>query len=327
MAVLVAFPYAAKAQNYFQVDAKPDSNHIRIGEQVNINLSARVELGALKGAAFKVIFPIVPDSFNHIEVVDKGALDTSKSTDAVSFFSRTITVTSFDSGRWEIPPMKFEVFSITDGSYDSVFTEPFFLDVNTVQVDTTKAFKPIKNVEEVPFNLLDFLKDYWWAILIGVGVIGGIIALVIWNNKRKNKPVEVPKKPEITPYQLAMNGLMKLKQDQAWIHTDSKTYYTTLTDVLRLYFEQQFKIAALEQTSAELLQNIKPVTVLNQQKDQLRALLTLSDLAKFAKFEPTPQELEDSLQKAIGIVEWTKAAAQNAEAKENAGDNPEQNNN
>lgn len=292
-------------QDYFKVKATPDTTQIRIGEPIKVELTAKVMLYALKGANLKVVFPNLPDSLNHIEITDRTPLDTSGSNEQQKLFKQVITLTSFDSGRWEMPPMKFEVFSVTDGSYDSVFTEPFFIDVNTVPVDTTKAFKPIKALRTVGWNLL----DYWPYLLACLALSAAIVLyFVFWHKKRKPAVVAAPPKPSKSPYQLAMEQLELLEKEKPW-NSDVKLYYTQLTDVLRQYFEQQFHIAALEQTSAELMQNIKPVTVLNQQRDKLQSILTLADLAKFAKLQPSPQEHEDCLRKAIAVVEWTKPSA------------------
>lgn len=302
---------AQQYEDYFQVKAVPDTTKIRLGEQVKISVTAKVMLYALKGANLKVVFPNLPDSINHLEIVSRSPLDTAGSNEQQKLWKQTITLTSFDSGRWELPPMKFEVFSVTDGSYDSVFTEPIAIDVNTVAVDTTKAFKPIKPLRRVAWNLL----DYWpWLLGILLLVTAVVLYFVYWR-KRKPAPKPPPAKPAKSPYEVAMDELAQLGKDKPW-NTDVKLYYTQLTDVLRQYFEQQFHIAALEQTSAELMQNIKPVTVLNQQRDKLQSILTLADLAKFAKLQPSPQEHEDCLQKAIAVVEWTKPAATATPASE-----------
>jgi hypothetical protein len=291
-------------QDYFKVRAIPDTTQIRIGEPIKVTITAKVMIYALKGANLKVVFPNLPDSLNHIEIVERTPLDTSGSNEQQKLFSQIITLTSFDSGRWEMPPMKFEVFSVTDGSYDSVFTEPFFIDVTTVAVDTTKAFKPIKALRSVGWNILDY-----WPYLLGALLLSAAIVLyfVFWHKKRK-PVVAAPPKPSKPPYQLAMEQLEQLEKEKPW-NSDVKLYYTQLTDILRQYFEQQFHIAALEQTSAELMQNIKPVTVLNQQRDKLQTILTVADLAKFAKLQPSPQEHEDCIRKAIALVEWTKPSA------------------
>jgi hypothetical protein len=291
-------------QDYFQVKAVPDTTQIRIGESVKISVTAKVMIYALKGASIKVVFPNLPDSLNHLEIVERTPLDTTGTDANQKIWKQTITLTSFDSGRWELPPMKFEVFSVTDGSYDSVFTDPIFIDVTTVAVDTTKAFKPIKPLRSVAWNILDY-----WPYLLAALVLAILIVFyfVFWR-RRKPKAAPAPPKPSKLPYQLAMEQLEQIGKEKPW-NTDVKLYYTQLTDILRQYFEQQFHIAALEQTSAELLQNIKPVTILNQQRDKLQAILVVADLAKFAKLQPSPQEHEDCLQKAIAIVEWTKATA------------------
>lgn len=292
-------------QDYFKVKAIPDTTQIRIGEPVRLEVTAKVMIYALKGANLKVVFPNLPDSLNHIEIVDHTPLDTSGSNEQQKLFKQIITLTSFDSGRWEMPPMKFEVFSVTDGSYDSVFTEPFFIDVNTVPVDTTKAFKPIKALRTVGWNIL----DYWPYLLACLALSAAIVLyFVFWHKKRKPAVAPPPAKPAKAPYQLAMEQLELLEKEKPW-NSDVKLYYTQLTDILRQYFEQQFHIAALEQTSEELMQNIKPVTVLNQQRDKLQSILTVADLAKFAKLQPSPQEHEDCLRKAIAVVEWTKPSA------------------
>lgn len=288
--------------DYFKVTARPDTTSIRIGEPVKIGITARVVIRSLKGANIKVVFPNLPDSVNHIEVVERSPLDTTGSNEDEKYWKQVLTVTSFDSGRWELPPMKFEVFSVSDGSYDSVFTDPIFIDVNTVPVDTTKAFKPIKPLRTVAWNILDYWP-YLLALLLLVTVV--TLYFAYWRKKPKAKPA--PAAPSKTPFEIAMEQLQQLEKEKPW-NTDVKLYYTQLTDVLRHYFEQQFHIAALEQTTAELLQNIKPVTVLNQQREKIQHILTLADLAKFAKLQPAPHEHEDCLQKAIAVVEWTKRA-------------------
>jgi hypothetical protein len=69
----------------------------------------------------------------------------------------------------------------------------------------------------------------------------------------------------------------------------------------------------MEQTSDELLENIKPVTRLNQQRNNLQYILQTADLAKFAKLQPQPEEHESCMKKAYEIIEWTKPAPEKEE--------------
>jgi hypothetical protein len=316
----VLCPFRSFAQNNIEVRAQADTDRLRIGEQLKLELSATVDVNRLKEAGLQLAFPSLPDSFAHWEVVDRSKVDTSGSA-REQLFRQVITLTSFDSGHWEIPSLKFELQAAA-GAVDSAFTAPIGIDVDNVAVDTTKAFKPIKGVRTVPINLweaiLDFLKEYWPFIVSGLVLLGLIIGWIIYMRKR---PVKAPAPPPVSleaPFDKAVRQLKELGAEKVWQQGNVKEYYTRLTDVLRSYFEEQFGIAALEQTSAELLQNIKPVTILNQQREKLRGLLSLADLAKFAKLQPTPEEHEDSLQKALEIVEWTKPAAKPAESEQAA---------
>ncbi|WP_143309856.1 hypothetical protein [Chitinophaga vietnamensis] len=296
-------PVGVMAQNQPQVSASTDTTSIRIGEQFKLHLSATVPAGQLKDT--RIQFPQLPDSLDHFEVVSRSALDTSGN-EKLKVLAQTITLTSFDSGHWALPPLKFE--AIINGNSDSIIAPAISMDVNTVSVDTTKAFKPIKSVQAVPWSIW----DYWPYMAIGAAAVLLILAL-IWFLRKPKKKAPVVVTPTVSPYELAWRELRSLKEEQLWQKGDIKQYYTRLTDILRTYFEHEFGIAALEQTSEELLQNIKPITKINQQRDKLRALLAIADLAKFAKLQPTADEHEDCMRKAEEILEWTKPKAPAAE--------------
>lgn len=290
------------AQAQVQVSARTDTDRIQIGEQVKLILSASIP----NQGAGNIVFPQLPDSFSHFEVVSRTNLDTANANGG-KVLQQTLVITSFDSGRWDIPSLKFDV--VSNGTItDSAFTEMLLVDVGSPEVDTTKAFKPIKAVRAVPWNFW----DYWLYFAIGIsGILIGI-GLIVYFRSRPKKTVIIPSAPVVPPYEVALLALEQIKQEKLWQQGDVKSYYTRITDVLRSYFEQQFNIPALEQTSEELLQHIKPVTILNQQRDRLRDLLTVADLAKFAKLTPTAEEHERALTQAFEIVEWTKPAVEKA---------------
>jgi len=300
----VLSPLSSMAQQPgVRVVASTDTSNIRIGEQVKLRLSATVD----QPAGITVVFPQLPDSMEHWEVVSRLKPDTTGDNNR-KIFSQTIILTSFDSGHWEIPAFRFDVVQNTAGTTDSAFTVPLGIDVGTIEVDTTKAFKPIKSVKGVGWNFW----DYWLYFAIGIsGILIGIGLIVYFRSKPKKVLVK-PVVPLISPYEAALKQLQQLRAEKVWQQGDVKQYYTRLTDTLRTYLEEQFNIPALEQTSEELLQHIKPVTILNQQRDKLRSLLTLADLAKFAKLHPSPDEHEAAIQQAIEIVEWTKPSAAKA---------------
>ncbi|PSL22558.1 hypothetical protein [Chitinophaga ginsengisoli] len=301
----VLAPFISSAQQQIDVKAQADTDRIRLGEQVKLHLSA-----SMPPQGMNVVFPQIPDSFGHFEVVRRSPLDTTAQGNT-KLLGQTIVLTSFDSGRWDIPALRFDL--VSGGNItDSAFTGPLSIDVNTVEVDTTKAFKPIKGVRTVGWSFW----DYWLYFAIGITVALVGVGLFVYFRSRPKKVVPPPVVAVVPPYEIALQQLEQLKSEKVWQSGNIKQYYTRLTDILRTYFEHQFNIPALEQTSEELLQHIKPVTILNQQRDKLRALLSLADLAKFAKMTPSPEEHEGAMQHAQEIVAWTKPAVEKAVAAE-----------
>ncbi len=293
------FPLVLRAQTAPEVHAGVDTASIRIGEQIKLRLTATIP--ANQFGTTKIGFPVLPDSLDHFEVVSRGKIDTSGD-QQLKVMAQTIVLTSFDSGHWDIPPMRFDVQQTSNNAVlDTLFSAPVGIDVGTVAVDTTKAFRPIKTVQTAPWRIWDYGMEIAGGILLVLIIIG-----IIWFIRTRKKVVPDKPTPTVTPYELAMQQLSSLKAEEVWQRGDVKMYYTRLTDILRTYFEHQFGIAALEQTTEELLNNIKPVTKLNQQRDKLRQLLTIADLAKFAKMQPTAEEHEACMRQTEEILEWTR---------------------
>lgn len=301
---LVAEPLFA--QQGPAVSASVDSTAIRIGEQFHLRLEAS---GLGQGG---LVWAELPDTFNHFQVVARGPVDTLANQDRV-LYRQDITLTGFDSGSWEIPAWTFTVLSPDSAGNDTLRTGPLEVQVNTVPVDTTKPFRPIKQVRSVPFNLL----AYWPYMAGGLVVIALIIAYLLFFRKRKRAggegPPEIPLDP---PYEEAVKSLKTLEKEQLWQHEQVKVYYTRLTDILRRYIERQFGVYAMEQTTEELLDSVKRVTRLNQQQSNLKYILQTADLAKFAKVQPLPEAHEASLKKAYEVLEWTRPQEETEKTEE-----------
>ncbi|MGH2643910.1 MAG: hypothetical protein ACRDE2_08180 [Chitinophagaceae bacterium] len=290
-----------------QVKATVDSSKIKIGDQFRLTLQATAN------PSQELVWPQIPDSFDHFLVVDRTKIDTLKQT-GNNLYKQQITLTNFDSGFWKIPAFSFAMVSGDSAiTSPSLTTDSMFITVNTVAVDTTKPFKPIKQIIGVPFNIL----AYWPFILGGLIILAILIWLIFF---RKKKTVEKPQVniPQEPPYEQAIKNLHSLEEEKLWQHNEVKLYYTKLTDILRLYIQRRFGVNAMEQTSDELLQKIKPVTKLNQQKNNLQYILQTADLAKFAKLQPQQEEHENSMRKAYEIVEWTKPKEEQSNGEEGA---------
>lgn len=302
---LLAFLAGAGAYAQVEVHAVLDSNSIRIGEQTRLDLYLRYDVTANKN--INIEWPKFNDTLKkEIEVLNVTKIDTTipdKSNPNVIQQHVQLTITSFDSGYYAIPPFKFTLNKDTN---NLLVTEPLLLSVNTLPTDTALAkIKDIKPPYDEPF-------DWKWYLPYIYG-IGGVLLLVailvfILVKLSRRKPAEVPvvdNTPKIPPHVLALEALEKIKSESVWKENRIKEYYSAITDTLRLYIEQRFNINALELTSDEILHIFKSQVVDQESKNKLRQILTLSDFVKFAKQIPIEAEHTLTLNNAFDFVNGT----------------------
>lgn len=284
--------------------AKLDSNEIKIGQQVKLQLSIQYRVDG--GKRIQVLWPEIADTIRkEVEVVSQSKIDTivDKADPFLFTQTQTLNITSFDSGYWAIPPFKFLA-----GDTNGIFTDPLLLQVSTIAVDTTQAIKDIKEPFEETYSWLDWIKDnmiYVWILLGAILVL--ILFYLIIRYTRKVKPLMVEVEiPKIPAHIIAYEKLDKLKTENLWQEGKLKLYHSQLTDIIREYIENRFKIQALEQTTDEILFGFRRVAIDDESKSKLKSVLILADLVKFAKEQPLPTENEMSMTNSYDFIHGTK---------------------
>lgn len=283
---------------FSQPSASTDTNKILIGQQFHLDLKIRFS------AQHKVEFPAIGDTLtSQIEVVEKSPIDTvfDKEDITQKTLHQRLTLTSFDSGFFAIPPFFFVVNS------DTLETEPLLIEVQTIQVDSSQL-ADIKAPLEVQYSFLDWLKDNWKLTLGIMAALAAISYLIYSLTKKKPAPVVVEKKlvPKLPAHTIALQKLEKLKEKKLWQSDKVKQYHIELSEIIREYLENRFHISAMEQTTYEILQSLRTTPLENGSSEKLRQLLTLSDLVKFAKEIPLATENEMCMSYAYEFIETTK---------------------
>jgi hypothetical protein len=286
-----------------QVNAQFDSTYVLIGDQVKL----RIELE--KKNNVQVQFPVWTDQLtSDIEIVEVLPVDSVKISGDLTRYMQDILVTSFDSGRHEIPPLRFPF--VDEELTDTVSTRSLYLDVLTMPLDTTQHIADIKPIYQVPIGW----QDIWpWLVRIGLillalALIGFIIYVFIC--RKNNQPIFSAPKPVEPPHVIALRDLDLLRTEKLWQNNRIKEYYTRLSDIVRTYIEGRFAVSAMEMTSDEILSGLSGAGFEdNNLVDRLRQLFMLSDLVKFAKMEPMPNENETSMLDAYLFVNHTKIEA------------------
>lgn len=245
-----------------------------------------------------------------VEIAERPQADTTDLGNNRIQINRDLIIQSFDSGMWIIKPIPYVV------NGDTAYSNQLTLKVLPVDVSQMKDVHDIKPVETVPFNLLDWLPDYWWAWLLGILLIaGGIWAYHKYYKKGVN-PLK-PSRKRLPPYEEAIINLQNLKAAQLWQQGQEKEYFTGLTDILRVYIDRRFDINAVEMTSSQIIETLKKNDETRAVNEQLGMILEIADIVKFANARPLADDNEVAYQRAVNFVEATRPVEQ-PEKKEEA---------
>lgn len=236
------------------------------------------------------------DQLPGLETVRYQTLETLTETPE-RLLQQRLLVTSFDSGYVSVPPLPYYCRDAA-GTLDTAFTNNLVLRVRTVAVGANDELRPIKPIIEEPLNLYDF----WPAFLL---VVLGLVGWLTYRNFRGSQHVAPPPPPPPADLR-ALNALKELEALALWQQGNTKDYYSRLTRIFRQYLTDRFGLAALEMTSGQINRELQQTASLSaEQLGEIRQLLQLSDLVKFAKATPAAELHPAGLERVRQFVRST----------------------
>jgi hypothetical protein len=286
------------------VNASIDTNFLLIGEQTQIELKVQYRLD---GDPVSIKFPELTDTINEfIEIIYTSPIDTvypDKNDLSLVEQTKKITITSFDSGYYEIPYFEF---TINGGLFQ---TGPMYIEVQPMEVDTAEAIFDIKDPIEEPFSFIDWLKEHWvWVAIILILLIGGYLLIRYLKNKPEKIIEEI--EPETPTHIISLRKLQKLKEDKLWQAGKVKQHHSEISEIIREYIEKRYLINALENTTDEIMQGLRFHSIQPDLLTKLNQILSLADLVKFAKEQPIASENDVSLLNAVDFIKGTRQVIQ-----------------
>lgn len=277
------------------IDISIDSAAILVGNQAKIHLTVTTDKGK------EVIIPIPRDTLMAgVEVVNIPAPDSTFIENNKLVIKQDVIITSFDSALYLLPP-----FKVID-QVDTVYSNQVALKVSTIPVDVSQPeeFADIKEIWKPPFVIADYYP-FIFGVLIALLLLC-IVGYIVQRVRKKKSLLPFKKEePKLPPHEQAIKELDEIKQQKLWQQGRNKEYYTGLTDVLRKYIVERFGINAMEMTSTEILDLLRPENEVKGVYSNLQQIFELSDFVKFAKWHPLPDENERSLANAYVFVNQT----------------------
>ncbi len=291
-----------------------ENNKILIGDQAVLHLEARYPDN------FKVLnidLPLFDSIFAEIdtknsdpnpgqlEIINISPWDTLIHNGLVTL-SSDIVLTCWKPGVYYIPPILFS-FQQDNNLTQSKATNQLALLVNSPIADEVAAdsiqLAPIKDIIAEPLKLQDFLPYIIGLVVLGGAIFLGVFLYRRFKNKDKPSKAIIVKRPA---HEVAFEKLEQLREANLWQQGMIKEYQSELSHIIREYVEDRYEILALESTTDEIFEDLKVKDFDESLKDNLREMLQLADLVKFAKAEPPVERHEQLMRFAEEFVIQTK---------------------
>jgi hypothetical protein len=204
-----------------------------------------------------------------------------------------------------IPPFYAEISDV--GGLKRFHSDYSFLEVLRVKIapqDTSAQIFDIIKPYKAPVTIGEILPWVLLAVVLAA-LAWGVVILFRKFKRSKKEPEEI-----INPdpaHIIAFRELEKLKSEQLWHKGEVKLYYSRLTEIMRQYLENRYKVFSLEMTTSETLEELlKTGFKKDESYSRLKSVLNGADLVKFAKYKPEPSENERNFNETWQFVDDTR---------------------
>lgn len=297
-----------------EVEGKVADTKVQVGKLFTLDLSLKVPYGW-----FVEWNDFAQDTLSEqIDILKRGNVERTADADSNVIVKQQLTLMTFDTGQIVLPSVGLKYAkSFDDPMRLEAFTDPIKLYATTIAVDTTLAYKPIVEPLAAPITMKEvfpWILALLLAILLGLGIW-------LFLKRRKTKVDEngnIVKGPVIPPYDKAVDELKRLREEKMWQSGKVKEYFSSLTDIAREYIEGQFGLNAVEMTTDDILDEIKPLHFPKETYNKLKDTMEVADLVKFAKYSASTLESDTALGNMTDFVNESYAHYQKMKAEEEA---------
>ncbi len=270
-------------------------------------------------------FPDYSKGFrDSVEVVSPWKLDTldfkkgKKGAPGVFTLEGSVVITSFDEGKYPLPPIS--VLRLDgSGKTDTLVFNAQTLEVKTIPVDTaTFRLHDIKGQILCPVTFMEVLP-----YLAGGIAVAGLIAFLIYIILKRRKDSLNGLLGREPAHIVALRKLDRLRGDKYWAADKQKLFYSGVTDALREYIVSRYGVSAMEMTTKEIFDGLSGKDIPEDLYNEARALFERADFVKFAKYVASDEENASAVPAAVRFVTLTYQSEIDADATEKGNGNPE----
>ncbi len=277
------------------IRAELDTNQMTIGDRLRVTVVVEHDAGT------EVVWPDSLDwkPFEQLGMrVLQPVRDGNRIRAAVSY-----TLTAFELGDLEVPAFEVSLRDLDGVDTTTLRTESLAVSVISVGLDQSGDIRAIKGPKDMPRN--------WLLLLPWILATGGVVAGGYWAYRRlrarrgpeEEREIELPARP---PHEVAHDALKRLEQSGMLERGAIKEYFIEVSDIIRRYVEDRYRVDALEMASHEVVMGLERSGVTLEVRLQFERFLGDCDLVKFAKWIPEMSACHEIVPRARKLVDDTR---------------------
>jgi hypothetical protein len=300
----------AATKTEFEVDKAyergPASVHVRLDKtKITIADTVLLQFEATLGPGYRVQMPAVDKALENFGIVDWDNLG-----ERLDEKNNVVTTCQYRlepllSGKYEIPAFTFTFHDANDpNAKHELASEPIAVEVTSL-LGEQRAKLVIEDIEgpvEMPRKPIP-----WWiwpAGGLGIAIVAAAVGWFILRRRRAKMLIRIFQ----PAHELAYARLRVLVAENLLEQGRTKEFYDRISGILRHYIEDRFDLRAPERTTEEFLTELQYTGVLaNSDKQVLGEFLTHCDLVKFAKHDPTTEQIQRTFDLMKDFIERTKS--------------------
>lgn len=224
-----------------------------------------------------VEFPVFDPRDGKIELVENCPVDTLERDGRRLKLRKRYRLAAFDEGKYNLGAA--QVLYADKNILDTLrSTDSVYLEVATFQIDSTsQSIYDLKAQKNLPFRFREVSGYVKWGVFFLLMLLAAGYALKRYLASRGKGFGDLFKPaPPLPPHVAAIQALEALHNQKLWQNNRHKQYYSGLTDILRTYIAARWGFGAMEMTSDEIIETMRP----EELPDKARMDLTAIDLQR-----------------------------------------------
>lgn len=250
---------------------------ILLGEQFELSVELKIPVQSNFNR-----WPLVPDTGQHLEVISRSVIDSSVIGNFRSY-RQTIIMTGFDSGRWKLPVLNYQL------GKDVLQSNSLQIDVLTQPLKGSD-YNDIHEIIEVQKPLFQWWK--FWAIVTALAL--SIMIYLFFRHKKVKTLTKGNDLSKMGSFEYAVEQMNLLKSDKLIEKGEMKKYYIRLYDILRVYISVKYTDDMV----------MKLLSVLDKETASKGIqCLRVCEAVKFAKYGSSPSEADHAWREIYHVLE------------------------